>query len=97
MLKSGEKANGASKLSSKSSKSKSPVFKASDEDHDPSKGPKDRNYFLKYPQSIWHEQATELPALDSQHELKDENRILRLKEEAKQLYEKLSHEYEEGM
>ena len=63
---------------------------------DPTKGPRDRNYFLKYPQSVWHEQAVELPELDSSEPLKDDARILRLKEEAKQLYEKLSAEFEES-
>ena len=58
--------------------------------------PKDRNYFLKYPQSVWYEQGAELPALDSNEPLKDENKILKLKEEAKQLYEKYSAEYEES-
>jgi ribosome biogenesis protein MAK21 len=44
---------------------------------------------------VWHEQAVELPELDSSEPLKDDARILRLKEEAKQLYEKLSAEFEE--
>ena len=57
--------------------------------------PKDRNYFLKYPQSVWYEQGAELPALDSTEPLKDESKILKLKEEAKQLYEKFSSEFED--
>jgi hypothetical protein len=56
--------------------------------------PRDRNYFLKYPQSVWYEQAKELPSLDSNEMLEDENRILKLKEEAKQLYETLSEEFD---
>ena len=58
--------------------------------------PKDRNYFLKYPQSIWYEQAKELPALDSKDQLEDENKILLIKQEAKELYEKLSEDFEDS-
>lgn len=58
--------------------------------------PKDRNYFLKYVQSVWYSQADELPALNSEELIKDDNQILKLKEEAKALYEKLAEEYEVG-
>lgn len=58
--------------------------------------PKDRKYFLKYPQAVWHIQASELPELDSKELEKDEKRILALKTESKQLYNKLAHEYEES-
>lgn len=57
---------------------------------------KDRNYFLKYVQSVWYSQAAELPALNSEELLKDDNQILKLKEEAKALYEQLADEYETG-
>lgn len=58
--------------------------------------PKDSKYFLKYPQSVWYEQGAELPALDSNEPLKDENKILKLKEEAKQLYEKFSTDFDDS-
>ena len=57
---------------------------------------KDRKYFLKYPQAVWHIQADELPELDSKELEKDEKRILALKTEAKQLYDSLSQEYEQS-
>lgn len=57
---------------------------------------KDRNYFLKYVQSVWWSQAAELPALNSEEQLKDDNKILKLKEEAKTVYETLAEEYENG-
>lgn len=63
---------------------------------DTTKAEKDRNYFLKYVQSVWHVQAAELPALNSNEPLKDDDKILRLKEEAKTLYETLSDSYENG-
>lgn len=82
------------------SKDKSSKFKDNKEPResrgDGTNQPKDRNYFLKYVQSVWHNQASELPALNSEEQLKDDNKILKLKEEAKALYEKLSEEYEAG-
>lgn len=82
------------KTSNTSSKTKS---KPDSESYDPILGPKDRNYFLKYPQSIWYEQAKELPKLDSNEVVDDTDFILEMKAKARDLYEKLASEFEEGM
>lgn len=88
------KSKHASKAPPKSPKSKQSLRSDSSRGTD---APRDRKYFLKHVQSIWHIQAAELPELDSKELLKDDDKILELKAEARQLYEKLTAEFEESM